>query len=106
MTMKDAVQSLDVVAGTLPVNSVDAKVLFDSGATRSFISQDFVDKLHCEVKLLEQALMIELANKDQVSVDRVCPRCNIEIAGHHFYANLIPFKLGEFDVILGMDWLS
>ncbi|KAL8123995.1 hypothetical protein AgCh_011844 [Apium graveolens] len=105
MTMKDAVQSSDVVAGTLPVNSVDAKVLFDSRATRSFISQDFVDKLHCEVKLLEQALMIELTNKNQVSVDRMCPRCDIEI-GHHFHANLIPFKLGEFDVILGMDWLS
>ncbi|KAL8121324.1 hypothetical protein AgCh_018164 [Apium graveolens] len=106
MTMQDAVQSSDVVAGTLPVNSVDAKVLFDSGATRSFISQDFVDKLHCEFKLLEQALMIELANKNQVSVDRVCPKCNIEVGGHQFYANLIPFKLGEFDVILGMDWLS
>ncbi|KAL8104528.1 hypothetical protein AgCh_028665 [Apium graveolens] len=92
--------------GTLPVNSVDAKVLFDSGATRSFISQSFVDKLHCEVKLLDQALMIELANKNQVSVDQVCPKCDIEIGGHHFFANLIPFKLGEFDVILGMDWLS
>ena len=50
--------------------------------------------------------MIELANKNQVSVDRVCPRCDIEIGRHHFYANLIPFKLGEFGVILGMDWLS
>ncbi|KAL8122190.1 hypothetical protein AgCh_018800 [Apium graveolens] len=78
MIMKDAVQSSDVVAGTLPVNSVDVKVLFDSGATRSFISQDFVDKLHCEVKLLEQALMIELANKNQVFVDRVCPMCDTE----------------------------
>ncbi|KAL8114916.1 hypothetical protein AgCh_021664 [Apium graveolens] len=79
MTMKDAVQSSHVVVGTLPVNSIDAKVLFDSGATRSFISQSFVDKLHCEVKLLGQALMIELANKNQVSVDRVCPSCDIEI---------------------------
>ena len=50
--------------------------------------------------------MIELANKNQVPVDRVCPRCDVEIGGHHFYADLIPFKLGEFDVILGMDWLS
>ncbi|KAL8120759.1 hypothetical protein AgCh_017802 [Apium graveolens] len=74
MTIKDAVQSSDVVAGTLPVNSIDAKILFDSGATRSFISQSFVDKLYCEVKLLEQALMIELAYKNQVFVDRLCPR--------------------------------
>ncbi|KAL8148093.1 hypothetical protein AgCh_005438 [Apium graveolens] len=104
--LKDVVQNSDVVTGTLPVNSVDAKVLFDSGATRSFISQSFFNTLNCEVKLLEQALMIELANKDQVLIDRVCPRCDIKIAGHHFFANLIPFKLGEFDGILGMDWLS
>ncbi|XP_074376928.1 uncharacterized protein LOC141718442 [Apium graveolens] len=71
MTIKDDVQSFDVVA----------------------------------VKLLEQALKIELANKNQVPVNRVCPKCDIEIAGHHFYVNLISFKLGEFDVILGIEWL-
>ena len=30
----------------------------------------------------------------------------IEIAGCQFCVDLIPFKLGEFDVILGMDWLT
>ena len=30
----------------------------------------------------------------------------IEIACRQFYADLIPFKLGEFDLILGMDWLT
>ncbi|XP_074366445.1 uncharacterized protein LOC141707278 [Apium graveolens] len=84
LTMPDAVQSSDVVVGTLLINSVGAKVLIESGATRSFISQNFVDKLHYEVELLEQALMIELANKNQVSVNRVCPRCDIEIGRHHF----------------------
>ncbi|XP_074335026.1 uncharacterized protein LOC141672325 [Apium graveolens] len=29
----------------------------------------------------------------------------IEIKGKPFVVDLIPFKLGEFDVILGMDWL-
>ena len=41
MTMRDAVQNSDVVAGTLSVNSVPAKVLIDSGATISFISREF-----------------------------------------------------------------
>ena len=50
--------------------------------------------------------MIELANQDKVPVHEVCPHCKIEISGHQFPANLIPFQLGEFDVILGMDWLS
>lgn len=45
MTIKDVVQSADVVAGTLPVNSLGTKVLIDSGATRSFTSKAVVDKL-------------------------------------------------------------
>ncbi|XP_074323563.1 uncharacterized protein LOC141660476 [Apium graveolens] len=31
---------------------------------------------------------------------------NDVIAGKPFVVDLIPFKLGEFDVILGMDWLT
>ena len=41
MTMRDAVQNSDVVAGMLSFNSVPAKVLIDFGATRSFISRKF-----------------------------------------------------------------
>ncbi|KAL8135032.1 hypothetical protein AgCh_009889 [Apium graveolens] len=44
--------------------------------------------------------------QDKVSVNQFCPRCRIEICGHLFLVDLIPFQLGEFDVILGMDWLS
>ena len=106
MNMKDAVQSPDVVAGTLSVNTTSAKVLIDSGATRSFISRSFVDKLNCETRLLHEPLSIILANQDRVSVNHICPHCKIEITGHLFPANLIPFQLGEFDIILGMDWLT
>ncbi|KAL8123967.1 hypothetical protein AgCh_011826 [Apium graveolens] len=106
MSMKEAVQSPNVVAGTLPVNSVNALVLIDSGATRSFISKDFISKIYCEVQWLDEVLVIKLVNDDQVAVDRVCPSCDIEIGRCHFSVDLIPFRLGEFDVILGMDWLS
>ena len=101
-----SVQNSDVVAGTLSVNSVPAKVLIDSGATRSFISREFSQLLNCPSCLLKEVLVIETANQDRTPVDQVCPDCEIEILGHRFRANLIPFKLGEFDVILGMDWLS
>ncbi|XP_017250756.1 uncharacterized protein LOC108221385 [Daucus carota subsp. sativus] len=51
-------------------------------------------------------VVTELANQDRIPVDRVCPDCEVEILRNKFCADLIPFKLGEFDVILGMDWLS
>ena len=106
MTLKDAVKDSSVVAGTLPINSISAKVLFDYGATKSFVSEDFAHKLSREIRMLGEALSIEVANQDRVSVTQVYPRCEIEILGHVFLADLIPFKLGTFDVILGMDWLT
>ncbi|XP_074374548.1 uncharacterized protein LOC141714956 [Apium graveolens] len=106
MNMKDVIQSTEVVSGTLSVNAASAIVLIDSRATRSFISKSFVDKLNCETQLMHEPLSIILANQDRVFVNRICPHCSIEIAGHIFPANLIHFQLGEFDVILEMDWLT
>ncbi|KAK1375434.1 CCHC-type domain-containing protein [Heracleum sosnowskyi] len=106
MSMREAVRDVDVLAGTLLVNSVSAKVLIDSGATKSFISETFVRKLNCLMEPLSGVLSVEIANQDRIPVSSYCPRCEIEILGNHFYADLLTFKLGEFDVILGMDWLT
>ena len=106
MTMRDVIQDSNVIAGTLSVNSMNAMVLIDSRATRSFISMDFMSKVNNKTQPLEQPLMIEIADQHRIPVDKICPQCVINISGHHFYADLIPFKLREFDVILGMDWLA
>ncbi|XP_074336881.1 uncharacterized protein LOC141674053 [Apium graveolens] len=80
MTMKKEVQNPSVVTGTLSVNSVNAKVIIDSGATRSFISEEFVDKLCCEVQWLGETLIIKLANDDQVPVDQTEDAEHLRIA--------------------------
>ncbi|KAA3466121.1 DNA/RNA polymerases superfamily protein [Gossypium australe] len=38
--------------------------------------------------------------------DRVCKGCPLIIRGHYFLANLMFLPFDEFDVILGMDWLT
>ncbi|XP_074356083.1 uncharacterized protein LOC141695762 [Apium graveolens] len=96
---KDAVQNANMVAGSLAINSVKVKVLMDFGATKSFISGSVIDRIKCN-------LIIEVANQERVTVDRICPNCDIVIEGQHFSADLIPFKLGEFYIILGIDWLA
>ncbi|XP_074351729.1 uncharacterized protein LOC141690872 [Apium graveolens] len=104
--MKDVVHDVDVVAGTLAINLVEVKVLMDSGATRSFISENVVDRMKYDVYPLESNLIIEVANQERVISDRIFPNCDIVIKGRYFSADLIPFKLGDFVVILGMDWLA
>ncbi|KAL8133953.1 hypothetical protein AgCh_009138 [Apium graveolens] len=73
MMMKEAVQNPSVIAVTLSVDSVDAKLLIDSGATRSFISEEFIDKIRCEIQQLGKMLIIKLVNDNQVPVDRKEP---------------------------------
>ncbi|GJV78446.1 putative reverse transcriptase domain-containing protein [Tanacetum coccineum] len=49
---------------------------------------------------------IEIANGQLVEINKVIRDCKIEIEGHTFGIDLIPFGHESFDVIVGMDWLS
>ncbi|GJS83176.1 putative reverse transcriptase domain-containing protein [Tanacetum coccineum] len=49
---------------------------------------------------------IEIASGKLVDIDKVIKGCKLEIEGHVFDIDLIPFGHGSFDVIIGMDWLS
>ncbi|GJT99954.1 putative reverse transcriptase domain-containing protein [Tanacetum coccineum] len=49
---------------------------------------------------------IEIASGQLVEIDKVIKGCKLEIEGHVFDIDLIPFGHGSFDVIIGMDWLS
>ena len=58
MTVQDAMESRDVVSGILPVNTVNAYILFDSGATYSFISEDFAKKICVPQQKLNDPLIV------------------------------------------------
>ncbi|GJW51699.1 reverse transcriptase domain-containing protein [Tanacetum coccineum] len=47
---------------------------------------------------------IEIASGQLVEIDKVIKSCKLEIKGHVFDIDLIPFGHGSFDVIIGMDW--
>ncbi|GJW91471.1 putative nucleotidyltransferase, ribonuclease H [Tanacetum coccineum] len=49
---------------------------------------------------------IQTFDKAQVEIDKVIKGCKLEIEGHVFDIDLIPFGHESFDLIIGMDWLS
>ncbi|XP_074346451.1 uncharacterized protein LOC141685237 [Apium graveolens] len=106
MTKRSKAQDSDVVAGTLSLNSVPVKVLFDSKASKSFIAKKCVSNMDLVLEDIDEPLTIEVANQDKIPVSQFCPRCQLEICERFFSVDLIPINLGEFDVILEMDWFS
>nr|GEW63691.1 putative reverse transcriptase domain, aspartic peptidase domain protein [Tanacetum cinerariifolium] len=49
---------------------------------------------------------IEIASGQLVEIDKVIKGCKLEIKGHVIDIDLIPFRHGSFNVIIGMNWLS
>nr|GFC24131.1 reverse transcriptase domain-containing protein [Tanacetum cinerariifolium] len=49
---------------------------------------------------------IELADGRIVGVNTVIHSCTLNFLNHPFNIDLMPVEMGNFDVIIGMDWLS
>ncbi|KAI3707652.1 hypothetical protein L6452_26279 [Arctium lappa] len=106
MTTEEAKASTDVVSGMFLLNSVPTRILFDSSASFSFVSISFCQKLSVPTSSLENAIVVELADGDQVVVRDVLKDCKLEIEGKEFPVNLMPMVIRGFDVVIGMDWLA
>nr|GEU93946.1 reverse transcriptase domain-containing protein [Tanacetum cinerariifolium] len=49
---------------------------------------------------------IEMADGNLISTNTVIQGCTLTLLNKPFEINLMPIKLGSFDVVIGMDWLS
>nr|AAX96626.1 retrotransposon protein, putative, Ty3-gypsy sub-class [Oryza sativa Japonica Group]ABA92968.1 retrotransposon protein, putative, Ty3-gypsy subclass [Oryza sativa Japonica Group] len=104
VTAAEAQNAPDVVLGTFPVNTIPTTVLFDSGATHSFLSKSFASNHGMEVISLGRPLLVNTSG-NQVSSTQYCPSITIEIEEIPFPSTLILLESKDLDVILGMDWL-
>jgi hypothetical protein len=94
-----------VVIGTFSVNDISAVVLFDSGASHSFISTAYVEKHNLPIVLLRCQMIVSSPGGD-MPARQLCPKVNLKIWGVDFVANLIVLESKGIDIILGMDWLG
>ncbi|GJR24813.1 putative reverse transcriptase domain-containing protein [Tanacetum coccineum] len=98
---EEAHQDPNIVTGTFTLNNHFATTLFDSGADYSFVSTTFIPLLGLEPSELGFRYEIEIASGQLVEIDKVIKGCKLEIEGHVFDIDLIPFGHGSFDVIIG-----
>ena len=106
LTRQDAQASNAVVTGILPIDSQNARVLFDSGATHSFISSFSATMLGRDPSPLSEFLIVATPMGHSLLANSVYKSCEILLEGKSFKADLIELDMVDFDVILGMDWLA
>ena len=82
-------------------------MLFDSGASHSFIAASIMIELGLEVEAVEEPLYVSspLGIKARIGM-MICRGCELEISGILLTVDLRVMDMSEFDVILGMNWLT
>ncbi|GKD76998.1 putative reverse transcriptase domain-containing protein [Tanacetum coccineum] len=103
---KNAHQDPNVVTGTFLLNQHLARVLFDSGADKSFLSLSLASMLNIPSITLDTTYNIEMADGNLVGTNTVIQGCTLILLNQPFEIDLMPIKLCIFDVVIGMDWLS
>ena len=83
-----------------------AKILFDSGASHYFVAASSVDVLGLEVETLDEPLYVSSLLGTRVRIDQICRDCELEISEILLTMDLWVMDILDFEVILGMDWLT
>jgi hypothetical protein len=106
MTSDESQQAQDVVLGMFLASSHPATILFDSGASHSFITSSFVAKHNLSIENMKHTMLISSPG-GEIRTKHICPAVSISIGGGvDFPWNLILLDSKGIDTILGMDWLS
>ena len=105
MTAETAAEAPNVVLGTFTVNSNPATILFDTGATHSFITRSFAEKHNLPLSCMKRPMVINSPG-GKITTNTVCTRVSINIRGVEFRTGLLVIDFMDIDIILGMDTLE
>jgi hypothetical protein len=91
--------------GTFLVAKHPTVILFDSGASHTFISKTFVEKycIHCTES--REGFVIHSPG-GRIFTKEVAFHIPVTLVGREFLTNMILLKGQDIDVILGMNWLA
>jgi hypothetical protein len=104
-TMSDIPEGASVLTGTFSVNDTPVKILFDSGATHCFISENLLGKIGLKGSHTNSAYRI-ITPGGQITSSILIRGVCLGLGSKICPTNLIAISLAGMDVILGMDWMT
>jgi hypothetical protein len=88
VAVEDAQAAPDIIVGMILVNDNGAIVLFDSGASHSFVATNFVQKHNLPLSMLKNQIIVSSPGGD-MHARHICPKVSILIRVVELLANLI-----------------
>jgi hypothetical protein len=80
VVVEEAQVAPDVIIGTILVNNNNAIVLFNSGASHSFLAASFVQKYNPPLSMLKNQMIVSSPGGD-MHARHVCSKASILIGG-------------------------
>jgi hypothetical protein len=93
-----------IMMGMFPVTNHPAVLLFDSGASHTFINRTFVMKHDILIIGTQEDFFIQSPG-GRLCTKKMVREVPIELGGHIFPTSMITLKNQDIDVILGMNWM-
>ncbi|WVZ76597.1 LOW QUALITY PROTEIN: hypothetical protein U9M48_024562 [Paspalum notatum var. saurae] len=87
------------------VNANPATVLFDTGATHSFITRSYAEQNNIPISSMKRPMVVASPG-GEINTSSICSRVGIKIRRVEFIAKLIVIDSMSIDIILGMDTLE
>ncbi|KAK5775591.1 hypothetical protein PVK06_043497 [Gossypium arboreum] len=103
---REDASSPDVITCTFTLFDTNVIALIDPGSTHSYICETLASSKTLPIESTEFVIRVSNPLGRYVLVDKVCKKCPLVIRGSCFLADLMLLPFDEFDVILGLDWLT
>jgi Retroviral aspartyl protease len=96
----------ELIAGMVYISNSPAFVLIDTGASHSFVSSLFITSREWPTEIRTRAMEVQTPLGRTAIVDRICRRRLVRIAGRELVVDLTVLDMWDFDVLIGLDWLT
>jgi hypothetical protein len=104
-TLSELPEGAPIMMGTFSINHQPMVILFDSGATHSFISSKCGTKVGLDFHPTQGTYMI-VTPSGKISSHQICRRVSIQMGSNLIKTDLLLLDLEGMDVLLGMNWMT
>ena len=106
MKAREDQHASEVIAGIFSLYDIEKHALIDLGSTHSIICFEHVFDRMPSIEKLPYDMLVTSSLGHSVRVNRVYKNCHLMTHDREFSIDLLALSFHEFDLILGMDWLS